>query len=258
VSDRTPAPLGPSRAIDRASEQIAAHLRRLSRGSRRAAGFVIGFFDADPDPGDPVNLWGLGQGGDYRLHVRFPDGVVRQIATVASTGATATVPLTVAAEPVITETAYPATWATSYCPAHGAETGPVLGYGPDAAGLHGNRRVMVGFDDAQMRTDLAGSVVHQVELLMTNTDAHADIVTVVFGAHDATAAPASFSAVRADVWTEQWPRVGDGGWRDLPIAVGEWLRDNVAKGLTIDSPDSLSYAGQMDWASVRLRITSSV
>ena len=53
-----------------------------------------------------------------------------------------------------------------------------------------------------------------------------------------------------------YPRVGTGDpGGAMRVGFGMLLRDNAAAGLTIDQPDGAGNAGQIDWASVQLRIT---
>ena len=65
--------------------------------------------------------------------------------------------------------------------------------------------------------------------------------------------------MRREIWSDDWPRVGWGDeWREPDgaqlIRFGEWLRDDLARGVTIEQPDDDAYSGLVDWASVRLRI----
>lgn len=242
-------------AIARTSQQTARMLQRAIRATKKSAGLVVPFLNADPAVGDPTNFWAF---MDDRIRIRQPDGVIREIITTAPGSSTSAVALPSEPDPQPFTLTYPATWARSFCTVHGAEDSSTLWYGPDPQGVHGVRTIMVGFADATIRSDLGGAVVRRVELFMSNVDGTQQIIPVTFGAHKRSSSPAAFSAVRRDVWTGEWPKVGDGGWRDLPVAVGRWLAADVAEGLTIQQPDGVMFAGLMSWTSVQLRITGTV
>jgi hypothetical protein len=198
-------------------------------------------------------MWGF---NDNRLRLRKPDGTIREIVTTAPGATTSSVPLGTAADIELQQAVYAATWGKGYCQAHGAVDGEIFGYG--IAPTHGLRRIMLGFDHATIAADLAGSVIRTAELSMSNADAGSTSIEVWFGVHNSSAAPAAYAPTRLQVWSDFWPTTGTGAeWRRPDgaqlIRVAEWLRDGTAKGLVIDQPDT-SAAGEMFWASVRLRI----
>lgn len=189
-----------------------------------------------------------------------PDGTKYQYAKTAVTAASGTLPVDPQPETLVQT--YDAQWAATYCDLHGLETGsPGLWYGdaPDAS--HLARKIMIGLPDATIRTDTNGATIEKVELIATNLDAYADLVALYWGLHNVTgSAPATYSATRTDCYIGQWPRVGSevggsGKYRDVHTGIGTLLRDNAAKGLTIDQPSDVGNAGQIDWTSVKLRIT---
>lgn len=149
-----------------------------------------------------------------------------------------------------------ATWGKSFNSVRGPESSSLLRYGRYDS-TWGNRRIMVGFNDSDIRATLAGASIRSVELHMTNTDSwsHAGI-DVHWGAHNRTSPPGGFSSVRRNAFVGHWPDGGDGPyWRTVSDWFGRALRDNQIKGLTIDQPDGQQFYGQMRWSSVRLRIT---
>jgi hypothetical protein len=241
-------------AMARTSQQMARMLQRTLKATKKAAGFVLPFRDADPPATDPMNAWMF---NDDRIRIRKPDGTIREIVTTTPGSSTSSVALPTVADPVAFTLTYPATWARSFCTLHGVEDAAQLWYGPDPQGIHGVRTIMVGFTDAVLRGDFAGAVVRRVELFMSNADGSQQIIPVTFGAHHRSSSPSSYSAVRRDAWTGDWPKVGDGGWRDLPVAVGRWLQADTAEGLTIEQPDGVTFAGLMSWTSVTLRISAT-
>lgn len=238
------------RAQHRTQDQLG---KLLSRGRRPTRSVHIPVLEVDPPFESGINLW---MDPDGNLRSWAPGGTKYQYAKTAVTAASGTLPAD--PQPVTVVTTYTAQWAASYCDVHGQETGnPGLWYGdaPDAS--HLGRRIMIGLDDATIRTDTNGATIDKVELSATNLDAYSDTVTLYWGLHNVTgSAPASFSAMRAGAFIDQWPRTGTGNkWRNVHTAFGMWLRDNQAKGLTVDQSDGSGNGGQIDWTSVKIRIT---
>ena len=108
------------RASRRASLGLAKAIRKAGDKGRRVAGFVLPFFDAAPDSGNPTNMWMF---NDNRLLIRKPDGTYREIVTTAPGALTSSAALPTEADPAFYSSTYTATWGQSYCPLHGAETG---------------------------------------------------------------------------------------------------------------------------------------
>lgn len=213
-------------------------------------------------------LWFNGNG---ELRGRLADGTVVAYAPIAPAassdggdptagGSTSTTPKPSDPRPVKFRKTYTANWGRSFCPVHGAETGPDLYYGDSTYSTHhGLRRVMLGFDDGQIRADLAGSSIVKVEVHALNTHAHYNGgVDIHWGGHNVDNPPGGFSAVRRNVFVNHWPKVGDGAyWRGAPLWFGRALRDNDIKGLTIEQPNgSNAYYGRVSWGSIRIRITA--
>lgn len=172
-------------------------------------------------------------------------------------GSTSTKPKPTDTAPKRYRKVYSPTWARTFCPEHGVETGGQLRYGTFAGSAHGNRRIMIGLDDATIRADLAGAAIRRTEIHLLNTDSwDYSGITIHFGAHNRSAAPAAYSTVRRNVWDDHWPHTGDGKfWRRTSDWFGRALRDNTIKGLTIHQPsDANGYYGEIDWSTFRLAI----
>jgi hypothetical protein len=221
-------------------------------------------FASDPAESTGWRVWFNGGAGELRGRlangtvVRFPPvtaGSSGDGGTGSSGGSTSTKPKPSDTSPKPFTKTYPATWGRTLCPTHGVETGGRYGTFPGSS--HGLRRVMLGFDDAAIRADLAGATIREAELRMRNTDAWAySGIDVHFGAHNQSSPPSAYSAVRKSVFKDHWPHTGEGKtWRSMSTWVGRSLRDNTIKGLTIEQPSSsAAYYGAMEWGSVQLRI----
>lgn len=224
-------------------------------------------FAADPSPSSGWRLWFRGSDGALRgrlangnivTYTPSTGGSSGDGGTGAAGGSSSTKPKPADDPPKRRTKVYPATWGRTFCATHGVETGGRLRYGTFAGSAHGERRIMLGFDDAQIRSDLAGGVIRRVELHLLNTDAWAySGITIVFGAHNKSGAQGSYSATRSKVWRGHWPHTGDGQfWRRIPDWYGNQLRNGNIRGLTVDQPSAAaSFYGELDWSSVRLRIT---
>jgi hypothetical protein len=199
-----------------------------------------------------INLW---LDPDGNLRSMAPDGTIYQYAKTAVTASSGTLPAD--PQPATLQKIYTADWAQSYCDVHGVETGsPGVWYGDSADG-HIDRKIMIGLPDDVIRSDLAGAAIERVEIFSANLTASTSRVQLHWGLHNEDTAPAEYSAMRKDAYVDWWPRVGSGEllWRPIHAAFGEWLRDNEAKGLTIDQPSGVGNSGQLDWSSTKIRIT---
>lgn len=236
----------------RAQDQLAAILKK-GRRPQRSVGVPV--LQPDPPFSQGINLW-MDPAGVLRGY--RPDGTKMQYATTTVTANSGTFPADPQPETLVKT--YAVDWGRSFCDLHGVETGsPGVWYGDDPTGAHVRRKVMLGLPDATIRTDLAGATIDTVELSASNLDGYSSTVTLHWGLHNVDAVPASYSAMRADALVDVWPKVGTGEtWRPAHVAFGMWLRDNEAKGLTIDQPAGVGYAGLIDWTSVKLRIAYTV
>jgi hypothetical protein len=245
------------RARQRAQDQVAAMLRKGRRPQR--GGVHIPVLEADPTYESGINLW-MDPAGNLRSWAAGPTPTKYQYTKTAVTAAAGTLP--VQTQPVTLQQTYTADWGRTFCDQHGVETAAQLGYGDSPDGAHTGRQLMLGLPDATIRTDLTGADIDAVEIAALNLDAATPNVWLHWGLHNIDAAPASYSAMRKDAYVAQWPKVGydpnGGTWRPVDVAFGLWLRDNQAKGLTIDQPAGVGNGGLLDWATVQIRITYTV
>lgn len=238
------------RAQQRAADQLGKIMRRNKRPQRSVR---IPVFTSTPAFKLGVNLW-LDPDGNLRSY--GPDGTVYQYTKTTVTAHSGSLPADPQPE-TLTKT-YAADWGQTYCAIHGVETGtPGIWYGDSFDGAHVGRKIMLGFPDSTIRTDTAGATIEKVELTANNLDAAQANVYLHWGLHNSDTAPGSYAAMRKDAYLNYWPRVGpgDAAWRRVHRAFGEWFRDDAAKGLTMDQPAGAGNSGQLDWASVKLRIT---
>lgn len=152
---------------------------------------------------------------------------------------------------------YSTDWQRTFCSRHGVESDEHYG---TYDGTHGERRIMFGFPDGTMRSDLAGAKITKVELKMQNTYAWSyGGITVHFGLHAKDSAPGSFSQNRKDVYVSDWPRSGYGGgsdkWRTVSTSIGNRFRDDDCRGMTIDQPGGRTLYGACDRSTLQLRIS---
>lgn len=262
-------------AAQRAARRLAGKIGDIATQakSQRSTGMRLPELDADPDVGSPTNLWVLADG---RICWRTLDGVTHRAfpweqlktkfapagttggSTDSDGGSTSTKPKPADPRPSKYRKTYAATWGRTYCPQHGMEQAPSLRYGTFPGSSHGLRRIMLGFDDSTIRSDLSGATIRKVEISVRNDDAwDYSGVDLHWGAHNSTSPPSGFSPVRRNVWSGRWPHSGYGStWRTVPDWYGAALRDGNARGLTLDQPSSAAgYYGAIDWSSARIRIT---
>lgn len=230
--------------------------------------FPLLSLSANPSAASGIDIYRHASSDELR--VRRADGTWARYAAIAPAsssssndpGGSTTKPRQANTSPHTHRQTYAASWGRTMCPVHGAETGGESSYGRWSS-THGRRRVMIGFNDAAIRADLAGADIRKVELSMRNTHAYLNSgITVRWGGHNKSSPPSAYSAVRRNVWSGHWPKNGTGAtWRggkgDI-LWFGRALRDNTIKGLVVDQlTDSVTFYGALDWSSVRLRITYS-
>lgn len=244
----------PERAAELAQQQtarrMAATIGKVGRQSRTyspPAGFSPPILDEDPDSDSDTTVWLFADG---RLCWRVNGQVYR--ATGSTTGSdTSAVTLPADPMPQRFQNDYPATWGAAYCPLHGQELGPNVGYGTSED--HGTRRIMLGFASAV--DDLDGAVIREVSLRFSNTAATADPVPISVGVHNSASPPAQFGGTRRDVSVSDWPAVGYGDeYHILSTFIGRSLQDGTIRGLTIDQPEGVQFAGTMRWDTATLRV----
>jgi hypothetical protein len=240
--------------IRQSGQKLAAVLGDIAKQGRPVRGATVPEMAADPSPDSAVNLWLLADG---RLRSRTADGTIYQYSTMTPGSSTSGVALPADPELSRFRTVYQAQWCVTFCDLHGAE-GTDGHYGPDPTGVHGDRHVMLGFDTAALTSDLAGSVIRLVQIRVANVSAQAPTVTLWCGTHTQVGIPTDFTETRINVWSDDWPLAGMGGdadgWHIADPYFGRAFRDGAATGLTIDQPNVLTAAGQIDWTTAQLAI----
>lgn len=241
-----------SRGTDGTMYDYWSGMRVLSLGSAPAAGSGIDFYrDVSDDS----------------LRVRRKDGTWAIYpasnaqtggGTDSSGGATTSKPKQADSSPTKHRQTWGSTWSRTLCASHGVEeVNSSQHYGHFPGSAHGMRRVMIGFNDAGIRSTLAGADIKSFEIHALNVDSwnHSGI-SIHWGAHNRSSPPGSFSSVRRNAFTDHWPEAGDGAyWRTAPDWFGRAFRDNAIKGLTIDQPDGAAWYGQVRGGSVQVRVT---
>jgi len=226
------------------------------KGRRPQRSVRVPVYTATPPFSLGVNLW-LDPAGNLRSY--GPDGTVYQYTKTTVTAHSGSLPAD--PQPETLQKTYSADFGQTYCDTHGVETAtPGVWYGDSPDGAHIGRKIMLGLPEATIQSDLAAATIEKVELTASNLDAFSSMVYLHWGLHNASAAPGSYEAMRKDAHIDYWPRVGPGDapWRVVHNAFAEWLRDNEAKGLTLDQPAGAGHSGQLDWTSVKLRITYTI
>lgn len=126
----------------------------------------------------------------------------------------------------------------------------------------GRQRSMIGFNHSDIRSKTNGAKIIKVEMYLrskhfwntTGGDA-------VIGYHNSsTNTPSSFSETKNNVKTQKFSKRDQGIWITLPNSVGEALRDNKAKGLTLygNTNDVKKYGyfyGKGNGSEPKIRIT---
>lgn len=222
-------------------------------------------FATNPTFSSGHRLWFNGATGELRGYLANGGAAVRYAPIVSGSSADGTV--TPATNSTVAKPAdpkpqsyrktYSTDWQRTFCARHGVESDEHYG---TYDSTHGERRIMFGFPDGTMRSDLAGSSITKVELKMQNTYAWSyGGITIHFGMHTKDAAPGSFSQSRRDVYVSDWPRSGYGGgsdrWRTVSNSIGQRFRDDQCRGLTIDQPSGRTLYGACDRSTLQLRIS---
>jgi len=237
-----------SEDVRRAAAGVVTSLRKLRRGPQNQ----IPWLTADPLFEEGITVWMHTDGG-----LRWYDTLGNVYEATKTSGGTTTSSTGFPADPQpeLFQKTYVAQWARTFCDQHGVETGDLLDFGDSPDGAHTGRRVMIGLDSATIQTDLAASDIDAVEIQLALSTAYQPPVTVHFGLHDQTSAPATYSAVQRDNNGDMSLDFPADGWQPLHDAFGRWLRDNYGDGLTIDQPPGMINSGQFAWAATQIRIS---
>lgn len=242
-----------SNAISRLREELAG---------LREKGFRVPVLAADPPTGDPTTMWLFPDG---RLRVRMPDGAVREVTLTATGSASSSVAKPADPLPVTYTTEWAATWTRTF-DGTGADVSANYPTGVVAYGKTGSdanqRRAMLGFDAAAIRTALSGARVVAVDVWLQNLEAaYADGVYLAFGGHNNLAAPATYLNTSMLGTTVRKFGAQEGRWAGLDAAFGTALQADTIDGLVIDQQsDSPALGGRAagvggSFAPPRLRIT---
>lgn len=222
-------------------------------------------FTSPPAASTGHRLWFNGTTGNLEGYLNNGTLRIFTATTPASSGpgggspisTNSTKPKPVDSNPRTYRKTYTTNWQRTFCAEHGIEGDEHYGRYDST---HGERRIMFGFSDGTMRSDLAGARITKVELKMNNTYSWGyGGVDVHFGLHMEDDAPGSFSEVRKDVYVGRWPHSGWGGgkdrWRTVAASIGIRFRDDKARGMTINQPSGRTLYGEADRSSLSLRIS---
>jgi hypothetical protein len=198
--------------------------------------------EEDPPVGSPINVWWLYDG---RLRGRKPNtqGVVEFTSTAAAGGTnTTTTPVPPQApQPTRRVKTWASTWTRTFQELNVYDD--LVKFGTHLETSTGMLavmprprmwRVMIGFDAAAIRTELAGAAINSVEIGFERPE---NWPAVYLGATTATAPPASFENPRLSPRNAPfvWQRLGaQGDFRKVDVWLGEAFRDNLVQSLAID------------------------
>ncbi|HLU98511.1 MAG TPA: hypothetical protein VKZ89_16895 [Thermobifida alba] len=133
---------------------------------------------------------------------------------------------------------YDAVWSASWY-GFGKRSGTRLYQGDTLLGDGtGKQYGKAGFDHATIQSDLAGSTIDRVELRLSNEHSwFSSGLTARIGTHNNAAEPGGSTSTDGafNRSSYAWNK-GETKYVDLPVAVGEDLRDDTAKGITTGRP----------------------
>jgi len=129
--------------------------------------------------------------------------------------------------------------------------------------LNGNQYSMIGFDDALIRSDTAGSTINKVELYLNNNHFYSNSGgNAVIGTHNQTTLSGTHSSSQINDNLQQTHfDLGQAKWITIPNSIGTALRDNTAKGIALGPGPTTSqsyygyFAGNGQSGEPQLRIT---
>lgn len=128
---------------------------------------------------------------------------------------------------------------------------------------NGNQYSMIGFDDATIRSNLAGATINKVELYLNNNHFYSNSGgNAVIGTHNQTTLSGSHSSSQiTDNIQQTHFDLGQAKWITIPNSIGNALRDNTAKGIALGPGPTTSqsyygyFAGNGESGEPQLRIT---
>jgi hypothetical protein len=110
---------------------------------------------------------------------------------------------------------------------------------------------MAGFNDADMRSKLAGARIDRVQLYLRSQHwYYYSGGTAYIGYHNVSGEPSSYSSVKYGAKTQKFTSRGHAMWVDMPIDFGNGLRDGRYRGIVLDvNSTSHNYYGYFYGAS---------
>lgn len=129
---------------------------------------------------------------------------------------------------------YAATWSRSFTGSGGYNSyygsQLVQGY---YSGNNGNQRGMVGFNDSQIRSDLAGATVTACSVTLYSTWWYYNAGGEgIIGTHGQSSAPSTFSGNTARLRSPSWPK-GARRTLNLGTTIGNEFKSGVSRGITV-------------------------
>lgn len=123
--------------------------------------------------------------------------------------------------------------------------GDMICQGEYLADPWGLMRSLAGFNDASIRAELAGARIDDVKLYLKNEHWYYYAGgTAIIGYHNHASEPTNFSHSVYKAKSQKFTSRGQALWIDMPNALGEGLRDNRYKGISIfANSTSMEYYG---------------
>lgn len=234
-------PTSPEGKFGKALEDFINGLIRQQR-------FVIPTFAADPPETDPTNLW---MRWDGRLRGRYWNGTV-YVYIDYPLRSDITAPPAVPAYPAAPTGPTPvqsqsrtwtANWSQTYLGSGAYRTdtdGDIYAiFGTD--GAYGNQKSLVGFDYADIVTQLASSTIQAITLTMTTMSTYyANGTKVSLGMHNITGFVTTYDVTTTILryGSEQTIQPGQTATYTLPLSFAQQLRAGTAKGLVFEAPNA--------------------
>jgi hypothetical protein len=105
------------------------------------------------------------------------------------------------------------------------------GYYSSTYGLH---KSLIGFDDANMRSVLAGKTINSVEIYLYSQHSYnTSGITYYLGHHNHDGKPTTFSQTASGMASSVFTARLQGKWVTVTDTFGQYLRDGSAKGFSI-------------------------
>jgi hypothetical protein len=154
------------------------------------------------------------------------------------------------------------TWGASWCDSHNAwEADGEAYYGNYPYSVHGQRRVMLGFNDTAIRNFIGSGQATQVELYLANVHTNPDQGTQLrIGGHSNSARPSGYSGIVARNVVSRHYGKREAKWVTISTVKSPWfakrLKSGEVRGILIDQ-NSLSSAlyGAINPGPTKLRLT---